>query len=320
MSTYETVGPTSPYLELARPEWSRLATNTEVPLTAEEIRRIQGLGDRIDDVEVREVYLPLSRLLNLHAAAAQHLHSTTSIFLGEAREPTPYVIGVAGSVAAGKSTTARILSELMSRWPETPRVELVTTDGFLYPNAVLEERGLMQRKGFPESYDRRALLRFIIDVKAGVPEVTVPVYSHLTYDIVPDEENVVRRPDVLIVEGLNVLQPARPATQAESIDSLAVSDFFDYSVYVHARVEYLRQWYIDRFLALRATAFADPASYFHRYASLSDAEAVERAASIWHDVNEANLLENVRPSRARARLILSKGPEHNVKSVYMRKI
>lgn len=305
---------------MERREWSRLARSTEVPLTADEIARIQGLGDRVDETEVREVYLPLSRLLNLHAAAAQNLNATTSTFLREDRERTPYVIGVAGSVAAGKSTTARILRELMARWPETPRVQLVTTDGFLHPNAVLQERGLMERKGFPESYDRRALLRFIIDVKAGRPEVTAPVYSHLTYDIVPNERIVVSQPDVLIVEGLNVLQPARAIPEQEGVQGLSVSDFFDYSVYVHARTEDLRRWYVDRFRALRATAFTDPASYFHRYADLSDAEALERASHIWTTINEVNLVQNVRPTMARAQLILSKGADHSVQRVHMRKI
>ena len=308
---------TSPYVDLDRATWSRLSAATPLPLTDDDVARLRGLGDPIDLAEVDAVYRPLSRLLALYVEATAGLHAASSTFLGEHGARTPYVIGVAGSVAVGKSTTARLLRELMARWPATPRVELVTTDGFLLPNAELERRGLMDRKGFPESYDRRALLRFLAAVKAGQPEVRAPVYSHLTYDILRDREVVVRRPDVLIVEGLNVLQPARPAVGGSN---LAVSDFFDFSIYVDARTSDVRQWYVDRFLSLRRTAFADPASYFHRYASLSDDDAVARARSIWDAINAPNLEENILPTRGRATLVLRKGADHSVERVRLRKL
>ncbi|MBC7289988.1 MAG: type I pantothenate kinase [Actinotalea sp.] len=312
-----TTSPTSPYVDLDRATWSRLSAATPLPLTDDDVARLRGLGDPIDLAEVDAVYRPLSRLLALYVEATAGLHAASSTFLGEHGARTPYVIGVAGSVAVGKSTTARLLRELLARWPATPRVELVTTDGFLLPNAELQRRGLMDRKGFPESYDRRALLRFLAAVKAGRAEVRAPVYSHLTYDIVRDREVVVRRPDVLIVEGLNVLQPARPAV-GES--NLAVSDFFDFSIYVDARTSDVRQWYVDRFLSLRRTAFADPASYFHRYASLSDDEAVDRAESIWDAINAPNLEQNILPTRGRATLVLRKGADHSVQRVRLRKL
>lgn len=308
----------SPFVELDRPAWSRLRENTPLTLTEGDLRRVRGLGERIDLGEVEEVYLPLSRLVDLYVAGTERLHGATSTFLGEAPARTPFVIGIAGSVAVGKSTTARILRELLTRWPETPRVELVTTDGFLLPNAELLRRGLMHRKGFPESYDRRRLLRFVSDVKSGVTEVRAPVYSHLTYDIVPGQEVTVRAPDVLIVEGLNVLQPARPG--ADGRTGLAVSDFFDFSIYVDARTEDVRSWYVQRFLRLRETAFSRPESYFHRYASLTDAQAVERAEQIWRDINEVNLVQNVLPTRARATLVLTKGGDHAVRRVRLRKL
>ena len=282
-----------------------------------DISRLRGLGDRIDRLEVEEVYLPMSRLLNLYVGGVDNLHAVTSTFLQEAPERTPFVIGVAGSVAVGKSTTARILRELLSRWPGTPKVELVTTDGFLLPNAELDRRGLMSRKGFPESYDVRALLRFVTDVKSGHPEVRAPVYSHLTYDIVPGQEIVIRRPDVLIIEGLNVLQPAR--VRADGRQGVAVSDFFDFSIYVDARTDEVRKWYVHRFLRLRETAFTRPESYFHRYAMLSDGEAVATAERIWREINELNLVENVLPTRGRATLVLTKGPDHAVSRIRLRK-
>ncbi len=308
----------SPYVELDRRAWARLRDHHPLSLTAEDVARLRGLGDRLDLHEVEQVYLPLSRLLNFYVGATEGLHRVTTDFLREQPERTPFVIGVAGSVAVGKSTTSRILRELLARWPGTPRVELVTTDGFLYPNAELERRGLLQRKGFPESYDRRALLRFVAEVKAGADEVSAPVYSHLTYDIVPGERAVVHRPDVLIVEGLNVLQP--PRVQPDGRTGLAVSDFFDFSVYVDARVEDIRRWYVDRFLRLRETAFADPHSYFHRYAALSDDEARATAERIWATINEPNLTENVRPTRGRASLVMSKGDDHSVRRVRLRKL
>jgi len=308
----------SPFVELDRTAWSRLRESTPLTLTEGDLRRVRGLGDRIDLGEVEQVYLPLSRLIDLYVSASQRLHGATSTFLGEAPARTPFVIGIAGSVAVGKSTTARILRELLASWPDTPRVSLVTTDGFLYPNAELMRRGLMHRKGFPESYDRRRLLRFVSDVKSGVAKVRAPVYSHLTYDIVPGQEVIVDGPDVLIVEGLNVLQPARP--HADGRTGLAVSDFFDFSIYVDARTDDVRSWYVQRFLRLRRTAFSDPESYFHRYASLTDDEARARAGQIWQDINEVNLVQNVLPTRARATLVLTKGPDHGVRRVRLRKL
>jgi type I pantothenate kinase len=257
-------------------------------------------------------------LLSFYVEATASLHGVTTDFLGESRDKVPFVIGVAGSVAVGKSTTSRVLRELLTRWPSTPNVALITTDGFLYPNAELERRGLMTRKGFPESYDRAALLQFLAEVKAGMPEVTAPVYSHLVYDIVPDEQVVVRHPDVLIVEGLNVLQSPSPVRGTSA--SVAVSDYFDFSVYVDADVADIRRWYVERFLRLRETSFANPQSYFHRYAALSDDEARETALRIWRDINLVNLVENVEPTLSRATLVLTKGADHSVTSVRLRKL
>ena len=311
-------GGVTPYVELDRGTWAALAESMPLPLTAQEIDRLRGLVDPIDVQEVETVYLPLSRLLNMYVRGTDSLHRITSTFLRERIERTPFVIGVAGSVAVGKSTTARVLRELLARWPGTPRVELVTTDGFIYPNAVLIARDLMSRKGFPESYDRRALLAFVAEVKSGADEVRAPRYDHLTYDIVPGDEIVVRRPDVLIVEGLNVLQPA-PLDEAGG-SALAVSDFFDFSVYVDAELDDVRRWYVERFLRLRETAFAQPDSYFHRYATLSDSEAVSTAETIWASINEPNLRENILPTRGRATLVLKKGPDHAVTRIRLRKL
>ncbi|WP_025156632.1 type I pantothenate kinase [Leifsonia aquatica] len=304
----------TPFVELDRADWAELAQNTQLPLKETEIVQLRGLGDPLDMREVEQVYLPLSRLLNLYAGGARRLHQVTSDFLGERAQRTPFVIGVAGSVAVGKSTIARLLRELLSRWEDTPRVELVTTDGFLLPNAELQRRGLMERKGFPESYDRRALLRFVTAIKSGAAEVRAPFYSHLSYDIVPDAEVVVRRPDVLIVEGLNVLQPAGGGNR------LAVSDLFDFSVYVDARTRDIAHWYQERFLKLQRGAFANPQSYFHRFADLTEEEARARAASIWSAINEPNLLQNIRPTRSRAKLVLRKDADHTVSSVLLRKL
>ncbi|HRN28781.1 MAG TPA: type I pantothenate kinase [Terrimesophilobacter sp.] len=304
----------TPFQEFPRATWAELAPSATSPLTKREIVELQGLGDVLSLTEVSEVYLPLSRLISLYAVGAKRLHASTSAFLGQRSTSTPFVIGVAGSVAVGKSTIARLLRELLARWEETPRVELVTTDGFLFPNAELERRGLMERKGFPESYDRRALLRFVTRVKSGVDEVRAPFYSHLRYDIVPDAEIVVRRPDILIVEGLNVLQPPSPGHE------LAVSDLFDFTVYVDARTSDIARWYEDRFVKLQQSAFTDPASYFHRFASLSEDEARARAREIWSTINEPNLINNVQRTRSRATLVLRKNAEHSVRTILLRKI
>ncbi|PKW27418.1 type I pantothenate kinase [Phycicoccus duodecadis] len=307
----------TPYVELDREQWSRLREEHPMSLTQDDLARLRGLGDRLDLREVEDVYLPLSRLLHFYVEAVHGLRLATSEFLGDRPSRVPFVVGVAGSVAVGKSTTARILRELMSRWPHTPRVELVTTDGFLYPNAELERRGLLQRKGFPESYDRRSLLRFVADVKSGMAVVPAPQYSHLTYDVLP-EPTEVRKPDVLIVEGLNVLQP--PAPRPDGGSATALSDYFDFSVYVDAPPEHVRHWYVERFLRLRETAFADPQSYFHRYAALSDEEATATATAIWERINEPNLVENIQPTRDRATLVLTKSHDHSVSHIRLRKL
>jgi len=310
--------PSTPYVELDRVAWTRLSGSTPLPLTDADVERLRGLGDPIDLAEVDAVYRPMSRLLSLYVEATKNLHEASSTFLQENSGGTPYVIGIAGSVAVGKSTTARLLRELLARWPQTPHVELLTTDGFLLPNAELVRRGLLDRKGFPESYDRRALVRFLATVKAGYAEVRAPVYDHLTYDIVPGRQVVVHRPDVLIVEGLNVLQPASPSPLGTS--DLAVSDFFDFSIFVDARTSVVRQWYIERFLSLRATSFAQPRSYFHQYASLSDAAAAERAGCIWDTINAPNLVQNILPTRSRATLVLTKSADHSVQRMRLRKL
>jgi type I pantothenate kinase len=308
----------SPYRIFPRAEWARLRADTPMTLTPAEVGRLRSVHDRLDMREVEEIYLPLSRLLTLYVAATQRLFRAQQNFLGTEDSKVPYIIGVAGSVAVGKSTTARVLKALFARWPNTPRVDLVTTDGFLYPNAVLEREGLMERKGFPESYDLPALLRFLNEVKAGRHPVSAPVYSHLVYDVKPNEWVTVDQPDILIVEGLNVLQTGRPPKDGKAIPY--VSDFFDFSIYLDADEDVLLRWYVDRFLALRGTAFSDPQSYFHRYSKLSDEEAVKTASSIWSRINLANLNENILPTRQRADLILTKGGSHLVEEVALRRL
>jgi type I pantothenate kinase len=307
-----------PYVELSRSAWADLAETTASPLDATTLEKLRGLSDPTSLVDVREVYLPLSALLTRYVRHTDGLHRSTNDFLGLKTTRTPFVIGIAGSVAVGKSTTARLLRELLASWPEHPRVELVTTDGFLWPNAELARRGLMARKGFPESYDRRRLLQFVMDVKSGAEAVEAPVYSHLVYDIVPVVSIVVQRPDILIVEGLNVLQPARVRLDGHA--GLAVSDFFDFSVYVDAETADIRNWYVQRFMSLRETAFRDPRSYFRRYAEMNPEQAVAQAQHLWDGINGPNLVANIVPTRERATAILRKGHDHRVEWVRIRKI
>jgi type I pantothenate kinase len=308
----------SPYRHFTREEWARLRADTPMTLVPRDLETLSGLIEDLSMAEVEQIYLPLSRLLNLYVAASQDLHAVTSRFLGRKDRRVPFIIGCAGSVAVGKSTTARVLKALLARWPDHPRVDLITTDGFLLPNVELEARGIMHRKGFPESFDLPRLLNFLGGVKAGLERVAAPVYSHFHYDIVPGQEIAIERPDILIVEGLNVLQPARLPKDGQAIPF--VSDFFDFSIYIDAEPAVIGQWYVTRFMRLRKTAFRDPAAYFHRYASLTDDEAEARALEIWGTINKVNLEENILPTRQRARLILRKGASHRIESVALRRI
>ncbi len=307
----------SPYRHFTAAEWSNLRKGTQLTLSEEELARLRGLGETVSLKEVEEIYLPLSRLLNLYVLASQGLYDATNRFLGR-EQKVPFIIGVAGSVAVGKSTSSRILQSLLQRWPSHNRVELITTDGFLYPNAALEKRDLMQRKGFPESYDVDALRQFLADVKSGEKNVKAPVYSHVFYDIVSDQYNQICQPDILIVEGLNVLQPA--AILDSDNEQAFVSDYFDFSIYIDAEADEIREWYIERFLSLKDTAFLEPGAYFRRYADLTRDEAIDTARDIWTRINYANLIENILPTRGRADLIIHKAKDHSVDEVYLRKI
>ena len=305
----------SPYIAIERNEWAQLGKATQLPLSQSELDELRGLGDFLDLREVADIYLPISQLLNIYATGAGQLHARTSAFIGERATRTPFVIGIGGSVAVGKSTAARLLKTLISRWDGTPKVELMTTDGFLYPNAELERRGIMHRKGFPESYDRRALLKFVSDVKSGKSAVTAPVYSHLSYDILPDEQITVSSPDVLIVEGLNVLQP--PAAG----QVLALSDYFDFTIYVDAETANIGDWYLQRFEQLWDSAFTNPASYFHKLTTeLTREQAMDRAREFWRTINLPNLIQNILPTRSRSTLVLRKGDQHRIERVLLRKV
>lgn len=317
MSPITTPSPESPYRRFTAEEWGGLQRDETLSLTEEEIINLRGRGETVSLKEVELIYLPLSRLLSLYVEATQDLHTATNGFLGREKK-VPYIIGVAGSVAVGKSTTSRILREMLARWKSHPKVQLVTTDGFLYPNAELEKRGLMERKGFPESFDLAALREFLTDVKSGKPSLSAPIYSHIIYDVVPQQSVSVNLPDILIVEGLNVLQPARLEETDNEIPF--VSDFFDFSIYIDAGADDIRDWYVARFLELRRTAFNKPGAYFSRYANLDDDAARQTALGIWENINERNLIQNIIPTRGRADLVLHKNAAHQIDEVRLRKI
>ncbi|MGO8952222.1 MAG: type I pantothenate kinase [Rhodomicrobium sp.] len=308
----------TPFRTFSRREWSELRNGVQLALSDEDLARLSGLIERISQDEVTDIYLPISKLVNYYVRAAQLLHSATTKFFNKGGEKVPFIVGIAGSVAVGKSTSARVLRELLARWPAHQRVDLVPTDGFLLPNAELERRGLMHRKGFPESFDKARLLRFVADVKAGRANVEAPVYSHFSYDIVPDEKIVVDRPDILIVEGLNVLQPAKLPKHGEAVPF--VSDFFDFSIYIDADPALIEQWYVTRFHRLCQTAFRHENSYFYRYSKLTREQAVEQALKLWRTINLVNLKRNILPTRQRANLILRKGDAHSVETVSLRKL
>jgi len=301
------------YLAFDREEWADLRAATPLTIRERDLEELRGINEKIDLDEVAAIYLPLTRLINLYVSATQNLHKVSATFLGAMAPKVPYVIGIAGSVAVGKSTFARILQALLARWPDHPRVDLITTDGFLFPNQVLDDRGIMNRKGFPESYDTKALLSFLRDVKGGAVEVTAPVYSHVVYDIVDDERVVINQPDILILEGLNVLQVGSESNEF-------VSDYFDFSIYIDAEEEDIEKWYIDRFQALRETVFRDPDSFFQHYAHLTDEQAVDMARTIWREINGKNLVENIEPTKSRASLLVKKGADHRVTKVNLRRL
>ncbi|RUP08567.1 type I pantothenate kinase [Hyphomicrobium sp.] len=310
--------PFSPYRVFTREEWARLRADTPMTLKSNELEQLSGIIEELSVDEVEQIYLPLSRLLNLYVAAAQKLHSVSSEFLGRKDTKVPFIIGVAGSVAVGKSTTARVLRALLARWPDHPRVDLMTTDGFLFPNAELQRRGLMERKGFPDSFDTERLLRFLGDVKSGVSRVSAPVYSHFQYDILAGQEVYVEQPDILIIEGLNILQPAEMPKDGGTIPF--VSDFIDFSIYIDADPAVIEKWYLTRFMRLRSTAFRDPGAYFHKYATLAPDEVRRIALKLWREINLKNLEENILPTRRRAQLILQKGESHRVEVASLRKL
>lgn len=302
----------SSHITIPRKDWAQLYDQRVLSITPEHFEQLKGVNDQITIDELSDVYLPLAEFIHIQVTAAQQLQKQERAFLKQPDEKTPYIIGIAGSVAAGKSTTARLLQTLLSEYDNHPHVDIVTTDGFLYPNQVLQDRGIMHKKGFPQSYDIRKLIQFLSDVKAGAPEVSAPIYSHLVYDIVQDQMQTVRNPDILIVEGINVLQVSRAA-------SVFVSDFFDYSIFVDADEAELEQWYLERFLILRGTAFQNASSYFHRYSDLTEDEAIAFAKNIWKDINQINLIDNILPTKARAKMILVKGSQHKVQSIHIRK-
>lgn len=307
-----------PFHEFDNHSWSKLRADTPMILSFDDIQRLRGIHEKVNIEEVEQIYLPISRLLNFYVGARQELYKATSKFLGNGKKRVPFIIGIAGSVAVGKSTTARILRELLAGWENHIKVDMLNTDGFLYPKSWLDKHDLMERKGFPESYNRQALLQFLSDIKAGKPDVTAPLYSHLTYDIEPDKTISFDQPDILIVEGLNVLQSGSLPKDGQAIPY--VSDYFDFSIYIDADESMIGKWYVDRFLSFRQTAFADPKSFFHKYASLNDAEAVATAKSIWKDINRKNLRENIYPTRPRADLILKKAGNHLIEKILLRKI
>jgi type I pantothenate kinase len=310
--------PYSPYRVFTREEWARLRADTPMPLQPHELEQLSGIIEEVSVDEVEQIYLPLSRLLNLYVAAAQKLHSVSSEFLGRKDTKVPFVIGVAGSVAVGKSTTARVLKALLARWPDHPRVDLMTTDGFLYPNAELERRGLMERKGFPESFDTTRLLRFLGDIKSGVAQVSAPVYSHFQYDVLAGAEVIVEQPDILVIEGLNILQPAEMPVDGGKVPF--VSDFIDFAIYIDADAAVIEKWYLTRFMRLRTTAFRDPGAYFHKYATMPPDKVRNVALELWRTINLKNLQQIILPTRRRAQLILQKGESHRVEVASLRKL